>query len=65
METQMETVSRCGAVDHELSTLFGKIDLAEYEEAQNMLDTMRRTFGDHLPELAKAETMITLLKLQS
>jgi hypothetical protein len=30
-----------------------------------MLDTMRRTFGDHLPELAKAETMITLLKLQS
>jgi len=52
---------RTKEVDDQLNMLFSFIDKDDYLEARGYLSKMKEEFGDNLPELAKAETMLNLL----
>ncbi len=52
---------RSQEVENRLQTLFGFIDNDEYEKALEKLKQMRLEFGDNLPELSKAESMLNFL----
>jgi len=64
MEVALHTVPRSIDVDDRLKTLFNFIDADQYAEASKTLHTMRAQFGDNLPELAKAESMLNFLNGQ-
>lgn len=45
-------------VDNRLKELFNLIDNGEDDKARDLLNTMRKRFGDNLPELSEAEAML-------
>lgn len=47
-------------VDEQLKELFTLIDNDDFAEAKNLLQSMQQQFGSNLPELSKAETMLSL-----
>lgn len=58
MKVALRTVPRDKEVDIKLEELFDSIDNNEYQRAEIILNKMREDFGDRLPELSKAETML-------
>jgi predicted ATP-binding protein involved in virulence len=48
-------------VEDRLAVLFGFIDDDAYEKAAEKLKQMKKEFGDNLPELSKAESMLNFL----
>lgn len=52
---------RSADVEEKLKSLFSLIDNDEYQKASEKLVEMRKQFGDHLPELSKAEAMLNFL----
>lgn len=58
MKVALRTVPRDKEVDNKLKKLFAYIDNDEFQNAASILTEMRRDFGDRLPELSKAETML-------
>ncbi len=61
VEIALHTTPRSSDVDDKLRSLFNFIDIDQYLEAANILKEMRKQFGDRLPELAKAESMLNFL----
>ena len=61
IETILGVTPRSKEVEERLATLFGFIDNDEYEKAIEKLKEMRKQFGEHLPELSKAESMLNFL----
>ncbi len=58
IETVLGIVPRAKEVDDQLSLLFDLIDNDDYVAAKEKLNEMREEFGDRLPDLVRAETMI-------
>lgn len=58
----LDTIPRSKEVDDELNALFQTIDDDKYSEAGLLLDKMKVRFGDSLPELQKAESMLNFLR---
>lgn len=58
MQVALKTVPRNKDVDRKLNELFAFIDNNEFKNAVVILNEMREDFGDRLPELSKAETML-------
>lgn len=52
---------RSADVEEKLRSLFSLIDNDEYQKASEKLVEMRKQFGEHLPELSKAEAMLNFL----
>ena len=61
IQTVLGVIPRSKEVDDRLKTLFDLIDIDEYDKATAKLKEMRDEFGDHLPELAKAQAMLNFL----
>ena len=61
IELTLNETPRAREVQEMLNNLFNLIDCDKVEEAQNLLEEMRERFGDNLPELAKAETMLNII----
>ncbi|MEA5401631.1 AAA family ATPase [Arcicella sp. DC2W] len=61
IETVLGVIPRTKEVDDRLNTLFSFIDIDDYISAANYLNQMKEEFGDSLPELSKAETMLNFL----
>ncbi len=61
IQAVMGVVPRSAEVENRLATLFELIDLGEYGKAVDKLSQMRGQFGEHLPELSKAEAMLNFL----
>ena len=57
-ETIMEQTPRDHDVDAELSALYDLIDNNENDRARTLLHELQSKFGDSLPDLAQAETML-------
>lgn len=57
-ETIMEQIPRDHDVDAELSALYDLIDNNENDRARTLLHELQSKFGDSLPDLAQAETML-------
>lgn len=58
LELYMGQMSRVAEVDDRLKRLFGMIDEEQYSEAKVMLCTLEEEFGDSLPEIIQARTML-------
>lgn len=52
---------RSAEVEEKLRNLFSLIDDDDYQKASEKLVEMRKLFGEHLPELSKAEAMLNFL----
>jgi predicted ATP-binding protein involved in virulence len=52
---------RSSDVEKRLQMLFELIDNEQYQKASEKLAEMRKQFGEHLPELSKAEAMLNFL----
>lgn len=61
-EAILDITPRDEKVDERLKILFNCIDNEKYEEAERQLATLQKEFGDRLPELSRAETMLNFLK---
>lgn len=61
IEIALHTVPRSKEVDERLMALFTLIDTDEYLKASQMLNEMRKEFGENLPDLAKAQAMLNFL----
>lgn len=61
IESALGLSPRIKVVEEELIELFDLIDKDKFTEAKSHLDNLRARFGDHLPELSKAEAMLNLL----
>jgi predicted ATP-binding protein involved in virulence len=61
IESALHTIPRVQDVDNELNILFSLIDEEQLAEARTKLEQLQNAFGDSLPELAKAETMLNFL----
>jgi predicted ATP-binding protein involved in virulence len=61
IQSVLDVVPRSPQVEEKLKTLFDLLDSDEYEEATVVLNKMQEEFGDKLPELAKAESMLNFL----
>lgn len=61
MEQELGLPARDRKVDESLKKLFGLIDEDKIDEAKAMLSGLVGRFGDRLPEVSQAETMISLL----
>ena len=56
------TVQQEKVLDKELHVLFGLIDDDRYDEAEVELNKLRLKYGDTVPKLAKASSMISFMK---
>lgn len=56
------TIQQEKILDNELTVLFGLIDDDRYDEAEVELNKLRLKYGDTVPELAKASSMISFMK---
>lgn len=63
IETILDQSPRDINVNYEISKLFDLIDNDKLDEAKKYLIKMKVKFGDTLPELFKAETMINFLEI--
>jgi len=61
IESVLDTVPRSKEVDVRLEELFDLIDKEDYRAASKLLTEMQQQFGDGLPDLTKAETMLNFL----
>jgi predicted ATPase len=61
IQAALGVVPRDAGVDERLAALFSLIDAEEYEQAQRALAVMRQEFGNQLPELSRAESMLNFL----
>ena len=61
IETVLGVVPRSKDVDVDLKVLFDHIDQDQFEAAKEKLRQMRNQFGDSLPDLARAESMLSFL----
>ncbi len=61
VKTILEISPRNKETEGSLETLFDCIDNDRLEEAKVMLSNLRKIYGDALPELLKAETMINFM----
>ena len=60
-EAILNQIPRNKEVDKSLTTLFDFIDEGKTKEALKLLDELKQQFGDSLPDLAKAETMLNFI----
>ena len=58
LEMYMGRKARVAEVEEKLKQLFDLIDADEYEKAKLMLNEMKAEFGDTLPEIIQAKTML-------
>lgn len=58
----LNVVPRDSDVDEKLKKLFFYIDDEDLEAARDLLKQMKETFGDRLPELAKAQTLLEIIE---
>ncbi len=58
LEMYMGSKARVAEVEEKLRQLFGLIDDDKYPEAKAMLNELTRQFGDTLPEIIQARTML-------
>ncbi len=61
IETVLGVIPRAKEVDDDLGVLFDLIDNDEYAAAKAKLTEMRTVFGEMLPDLARAESMLNFL----
>lgn len=61
IEAVLGVTPRTKEVDDRLNMLFSFIDIDDYLQARDYLNEMKKEFGDSLPELSKAETMLNFL----
>ncbi len=61
IQVALDTIPRSKVVDDELCLLFEAIDNDNYKEAILLLSQMRARYGDSLPELIRAESMLNFL----
>jgi predicted ATP-binding protein involved in virulence len=61
IDVALDTTPRSKDVDIELTKLFDSIDEDKYVEAKDLLKSMKSRFGESLPELSKAESMLNFL----
>lgn len=61
IQVALDTIPRSKNVDDELNSLFEAIDNDKYNEAIMLLSQMRKRYGDSIPELIKAESMLNFL----
>jgi predicted ATP-binding protein involved in virulence len=62
IESVLGVITRYKVVDDQLTTLFDLIDSDQFAAARAFLAAMRKEFGERLPELARAESMLNFLK---
>lgn len=62
IEVILGVIPRSQKVDSELNKLFSAIDNEDFKQANEKLIQLRKEFGDRLPELSKAETLLTFYK---
>jgi len=55
------TIQREKTIDNELTVLFGLIDKDKYVEAEKELIILKAKYGDTVPELSKASSMLSFL----
>lgn len=55
------TIQQEKILDKELTNLFHLIDTDEYDAAKRVLEILRKKYGDIVPELTRAETMLHFL----
>jgi len=55
------TIQQEKILDKELTNLFYLIDTDKYYDAKRVLETLRKKYGDIVPELTRAETMLIWL----
>ena len=65
MEIILNITPRSKEVDVQLSKLFKLIDSDEFVNAKEILENMREKFGDNLPELFEAQSMIEFMEHDS
>ncbi|WP_158829115.1 AAA family ATPase [Mucilaginibacter lacusdianchii] len=58
IDSALHTTPRSAAVDKELTELFNLIEEEKTQEAGKLLGELRARFGDGLPDLTKAETLL-------
>lgn len=56
------TIQQEKILDNELHILFNLIDIDKYDEAEIELNKLRLKYGDTVPELSKASSMILFMK---
>lgn len=64
IEVILGVTPRSKEVDDRLKSLFSFIENDEYSKANEVLEIMKKQFGDRLPELAKAEAMLNFLTVE-
>jgi hypothetical protein len=55
------TIQQEKILDKELTNLFHLIDTDEYDAAKRVLEILRKKYGDTVPELTKASSMLHFL----
>ena len=58
----LHTIQQENILDNELTVLFRLIDSDKYDEAEIELIKLKSKYGDTVPELAKASSMISFMK---
>jgi predicted ATP-binding protein involved in virulence len=61
IDVALDTIPRSKDVDVELNNLFDLIDNEKYPVAVELLKSMKLRFGENLPELSKAESILNFL----
>lgn len=65
IEELMGTATRNAAVEDELKQVFGLIDDDKFDEARQKMAEVEKTTRGEIPELVRAQTMITMLEGES
>ncbi len=58
LESYMGNLARVAEVHNKLKALFEFIDTDQYTEARNALNELKNEFGDSLPEISQAQSML-------
>ncbi|MEE1097397.1 MAG: AAA family ATPase [Bacteroidales bacterium] len=58
LESYMGNLARVAEVHNKLKALFELIDTDQYTEARNALNELKNEFGDSLPEISQAQSML-------
>jgi predicted ATP-binding protein involved in virulence len=62
LEEEMDAKSRNQEIDNWLSSIFDLIDDELFEEAKNGIEELRQKLGGSIPEIVRAESLITMLE---
>ena len=63
VEGVLQVTPRDPEIEAKLTHLFGLIDSDQFSEAEQVLANLKKDFGDRLPDLAKAQTMLDFLQV--